>query len=72
MTITVTAAFLIVVILLMFAIIKDLRNDIIYLDYRSQQQFAIQLARERRIHGYFQRAEKRRERYFQQGRPGQG
>lgn len=49
--ITVTAAFLIVVILLMFAIIEDLRKDVVYLDYRSQQEFAARLVRERRIHG---------------------
>lgn len=49
-TIIAASPFLIVIVLLMFAILKDLRNDEIYLDYREQQRFASRLARERRIH----------------------
>ena len=59
-TITVTAPFLVIIIALMFAILKDLRNDVIYLDYRSQQEFAVKLARERRLHDQHQEAEERR------------
>ena len=32
----------------MFAIVKDLRNDVVYLDQRSQEAFQRQLAIERR------------------------
>lgn len=56
-TIVAAVPFLFVVIGLMFAIVKDLRNDIIYIDYRDQQRFAARLARERRIHAEHQRRE---------------
>ncbi|MCF4006785.1 BCCT family transporter [Corynebacterium uropygiale] len=49
-TIIAASPFLIVVFALMFAIVKDLRNDVIYMDYREQQRFAAKLARERRLH----------------------
>lgn len=49
-TIIAASPFLLVLVLLMFAVIKDLRNDEIYLDYREQQRFAAKLARERRLH----------------------
>lgn len=49
-TIVAASPFLIVIFLLMFALVKDLRNDEMYLDYREQQRFATRLARERRIH----------------------
>lgn len=49
-TIIAASPFLIVIFMLMFALIKDLRNDEIYLDYREQQRFATRLARERRLH----------------------
>ncbi|WP_396124848.1 BCCT family transporter [Corynebacterium sp. HS2168-gen11] len=49
-TIVAASPFMIVVFLMMIALIKDLRNDAIYLDYREQQRFAARLARERRIH----------------------
>ncbi|MDO4927516.1 MAG: BCCT family transporter [Corynebacterium sp.] len=49
-TIIAASPFLIVIILLMMALVKDLRNDEIYLDYREQKRFASRLARERRIH----------------------
>ena len=65
-TIVAATPFLFVIIGLMFAIVKDLRNDIIYVDYREQQRFAARLARERRIHAEAQRraelARKKRER----------
>nr|WP_244429020.1 BCCT family transporter [Corynebacterium halotolerans] len=61
-TITVTAPFLIILICLMVAIVKDLRNDVIYLDYRSQQEFAVKLARERRLHDKHLEQEERRAR----------
>ncbi|PFG26970.1 BCCT family transporter [Corynebacterium renale] len=56
-TIVAATPFLVIVILLMFAIVKDLRNDVIYLDYREQQEFGRRLARERRIHKENQRRE---------------
>ncbi|WPF66796.1 MULTISPECIES: BCCT family transporter [unclassified Corynebacterium] len=59
-TIVAAAPFLVIVIALMFALVKDLRNDVIYLDYREQQRFARSLARERRIHReYVQREQLR-------------
>ncbi|MDP9850577.1 BCCT family transporter [Corynebacterium lowii] len=59
-TIVAAAPFLVIVIALMFALVKDLRNDVIYLDYREQQRFARSLARERRIHReYVQREQQR-------------
>ena len=65
-TIVAATPFLFVIIGLMFAIVKDLRNDIIYVDYREQQKFAARLARERRIHAETQRrtelARRKRER----------
>lgn len=56
-TIIAASPFLIVVICLMVAVTKDLREDNLYLDYRSQQEFAARLARERRIHAEHQRAQ---------------
>lgn len=47
-TIVAATPFLVVVIALMFALVKDLRSDIIYLDQREQEQFARRLAIERR------------------------
>ncbi|MDY5584267.1 MAG: BCCT family transporter [Arcanobacterium sp.] len=49
LTIIAASPFLIVIICLMFALVRDLRNDEIYLDYREQQRFARKLAKERRI-----------------------
>lgn len=71
-TITATAPFLLVIILLMFAIIRDLRNDVIYLDYRSQREFAVKLARERRLHERYQRAAALKAQRQERGRHGAG
>ncbi|WIM69000.1 BCCT family transporter [Corynebacterium breve] len=49
-TIVAATPFLLILILLMFAILKDLRNDVIYLDQREQERFSRQLAIERRLH----------------------
>ncbi|MDR7328853.1 BCCT family transporter [Corynebacterium guangdongense] len=49
-TIVAATPFLFIIFLLMFAIVKDLMNDVIYLDAREQQRFARQLAIERRLH----------------------
>ncbi|HZK32732.1 MAG TPA: BCCT family transporter, partial [Corynebacterium sp.] len=49
-TIVAATPFLLIIILLMFALFKDLRNDVIYLDAREQQNFNRQLAIERRLH----------------------
>ncbi|MGP6175026.1 BCCT family transporter [Corynebacterium sp. A21] len=56
-TIVAAVPFLLVIIGLMFAIVKDLRNDVIYKDIREQQKFATKLARERRFHADYQRRE---------------
>ncbi|MDO5508990.1 MAG: BCCT family transporter, partial [Corynebacterium casei] len=56
-TIVAASPFLIVLILLMFAIVKDLRNDVIYVEYREAQAFQRKLARERRIHREVQQKE---------------
>lgn len=47
-TIVAATPFLIIIIALMVAIVKDLRNDVAYLDQRSQEAFQRQLAIERR------------------------
>lgn len=39
-----------ILIALMFAIVKDMSNDTIYLDKKEQERFARQLAIERRMH----------------------
>ena len=49
-TIVAATPFLLIVILLMFAIFKDLRNDVIYKDQIDQRNFARQLAIERRLY----------------------
>ena len=56
-TIVVASPFLLVVIGLMFAIYRDLSTDVIYLEYRESQAFQRKLARERRLHREYQRAE---------------
>ncbi|MCS4490002.1 BCCT family transporter [Corynebacterium sp. ES2775-CONJ] len=58
LTIIAASPFLLVIVMLMFALLKDLRNDAIYLDYREQQRFQSRLARERRIHLEHVRREK--------------
>ncbi|PIN52138.1 BCCT family transporter [Trueperella pyogenes] len=47
-TIVAATPFLFVIVILMFALVKDLRNDVVYLDQRSQEAFQRQLAVERR------------------------
>ena len=49
-TIVAATPFLLIVFLLMFAWVKDLRGDVIYQDQLEQQRFARQLAIERRWH----------------------
>lgn len=61
-TIVAASPFLIILVCLMFSIVKDLRNDIIYLEYREAQNFQRKLARERRIHREYQRGEALRKR----------
>lgn len=61
-TIVAAVPFLIVVVGLMFAIVKDLKNDVIYKDYRDQQKFAARLARERRVHAEHRRRTELRDR----------
>lgn len=66
-TIVAATPFLFVIIGLMFALVKDLSNDIIYLEYREQQKFNARLARERRVHNEARKrelaAKRRRERH---------
>ena len=49
-TIIAASPFLVVLVALMFAIVKGLREDPIYLEYREHQEFQRRLARERRLH----------------------
>ncbi|WP_084355297.1 BCCT family transporter [Actinomyces radicidentis] len=49
-TIIAASPFLIILVALMFAIVKGLREDVIYLEYREHQQWQRRLARERRLH----------------------
>ena len=49
-TIIAASPFLVIVIVLMFALVKGLRNDTIYMEYREHQRFARKLAHERRLH----------------------
>lgn len=49
-TIVAVSPFLIVLVALMFAIVKDISNDSLYLAHKEQQRFARQLAIERRAH----------------------
>ncbi|MCT1368643.1 BCCT family transporter [Corynebacterium mucifaciens] len=49
-TIVAATPFLFILIALMFAIVKDMSNDTIYLDKKEQERFARQLAIERRMH----------------------
>ncbi|MEZ2122435.1 MULTISPECIES: BCCT family transporter [unclassified Corynebacterium] len=59
-TIIVASPFLVVIFVLMFAIVKDLRNDQLYLDHKAQREFAMNLAREARIHAEHQKREAKR------------
>lgn len=54
-TIVAALPFLFILVGLMFAIFKDLRNDVIYREYRESQAFQRKMARERRLHRDFQR-----------------
>lgn len=49
-TIVAATPFLLILVLLMFAIVKDVSNDTIYLDKKEQERFNRQLAIERRMH----------------------
>lgn len=48
-TIVAASPFLLIIIGLMFSLVKDLRNDVIYVEQKEQQAFARKLARERRL-----------------------
>lgn len=61
-TIVAASPFLIIVVLLMFALVRDLRNDVIYLEYREAQAFHRKLARERRIYREMERARENKRR----------
>ena len=59
-TIVAATPFLFILIALMFAIVKDMSNDTIYLDKKEQERFARQLAIERRMHRDQQELEARK------------
>ncbi|APT84360.1 BCCT family transporter [Corynebacterium aquilae] len=59
-TIIAASPFLLVIIGLMFALVKGLSDDPLYLDHKAQQKFAMKLARERRIHAEHARREARK------------
>ena len=59
-TIVAATPFLIILIVLMFAIVKDMSNDTIYLDKKEQERFNRQLAIERRMHRDQQQLEERK------------
>lgn len=48
-TIVAASPFLLIIIGLMFSLVKDLRNDVIYVEQKEHQTFARKLARERRL-----------------------
>ncbi|APT92956.1 glycine/betaine ABC transporter [Corynebacterium phocae] len=54
-TIVVASPFLLILVLLMFSIVKDLRSDVIYIEHREAQAYTRKLARERRLHREHQR-----------------
>ncbi|APT88522.1 glycine/betaine ABC transporter [Corynebacterium frankenforstense DSM 45800] len=69
-TIVAAAPFLVIIILLMFAIVKDLSSDVIYRDYVEDADFSRRLSRERRIRAAQLRAKALTERYSERtGRP---
>ncbi len=49
-TIIAASPFLVIIVALMVAIVKGLREDVIYVEYREHQQWQRKLARERRLH----------------------
>ncbi len=59
-TIVAATPFLLILIALMFAIVKDVSNDVIYLDKKETERFARQLAIERRHHRERKQREARR------------
>ena len=59
-TIVAATPFLFILIALMFAIVKDMSNDTIYLDKKEQERFNRQLAIERRMHRDQQQLEERK------------
>ncbi len=63
-TIAAATPFLFILILLMFAIVKDVSNDTIYLDMKEQQRFNHQLAVERRMHRDAVAKARKRQRMF--------
>ncbi|WP_413227969.1 BCCT family transporter [Corynebacterium lizhenjunii] len=56
-TIVAALPFLFIIVGLMVAIYRGLSTDVIYLEYRESQAFQRKLARERRLHREYQRAE---------------
>ena len=70
-TILAASPFVIVVIALMFALVKGLSDDPLYLDDKEQRRFALKLARERRIAAAAEgRRAGRSERTIKSGKPG--
>lgn len=59
-TIIAASPFLVVLVALMFSIVKGLREDVIYLEYRENQSWQRRMARERRLHREQREREARR------------
>ena len=70
-TILAASPFVLVIIALMFALVKGLSDDPLYLDDKEQRRFALKLARERRIAAAAEgRRAGRSERTIKSGKPG--
>ena len=59
-TIVAATPFLLILVVLMFAVVKDLSNDTIYLDKKEQERFNHKLAMERRRHREQREVEQRK------------
>lgn len=63
-TIIAASPFVFIIIALMFAIVKSLSNDPLYLDHKAQRHYAIREAREKRVAAYLKKQNKRGVRRF--------
>ena len=61
-TILAASPFVIVILALMVALVKGLSDDPVYLDDKEQRQFALRMARERRLAEAAEQRERRRAR----------
>lgn len=63
-TIIAASPFVLIIIALMFAIVKSLSQDPLYLDHKAQRQYAIRDAREKRVAAYLSKQKSRGVRRF--------